>query len=62
MKLSLSLMAVCIGLSLSPMVFAKEDPKFVMKAYFDDLNTGNFKHLGELLSDGIIWHQPSHRQ
>ncbi len=55
-------MAACIGLSLSPVVFANESPKFVMTADFDDLNTGNFIHFGELLSDGIICHQPSHRQ
>lgn len=57
-KLKKCLIAVCMGIATSSLVFAAEDPVPIMQNYFNDLATGDFNHLGELFSENILWHQP----
>jgi ketosteroid isomerase-like protein len=47
-----------LGVLSSTVAVASDNPGSVMKRYFDDLASGNFTDLGEILSDHVIWHQP----
>jgi ketosteroid isomerase-like protein len=58
MKFNQAKIVLCMGLAVASTAFASDGPTAVMRSYFDDLATGNFKHLGELLSENVIWHQP----